>query len=128
MKEIEGKYELSRADVGRLGEEIASDYLIKLGYDIIVRNWRIGHLEIDIIAKMDNCIHIVEVRTLTYPAIHQPFETINRTKQRKVIRAASIYAAKNKISNEIIFDIISVTIKEDSHNLDYIRNAFTPIW
>ena len=40
----------SRGELGRLGEDIACRYLENLGHTILDRNWRWGHLEIDIIS------------------------------------------------------------------------------
>ncbi len=50
-------------DLGKKGERIAVDYLIKNGYKILERNWRYLKAEIDIIAKKDNTLAIVEVKT-----------------------------------------------------------------
>ncbi len=117
-----------RQEIGNKGEDLACEYLENIGYEVIARNWRVGHLELDIIAEYKNAVHIVEVRTLSYPAIHQPFETINLAKQRKIIKAASIFAAKERVRNEIIFDVVSIILKTDSYKLEHIKDAFSPLW
>ena len=47
---------------GIAGEEIAVEFLLKKGYHILEKNWRHQHLEIDIIASIDNTLVVVEVK------------------------------------------------------------------
>ena len=56
---------MENKDTGFLGENIASAHLLELGFEILERNWRYKHLEIDIIASKENLLHIVEVKTRT---------------------------------------------------------------
>ena len=51
--------------MGKIGERIACDFLIEHGFIVRETNWRLGHLEIDIVAQEpdENCLHIVEVKT-----------------------------------------------------------------
>ena len=48
--------------LGAKGEELAADYLQKLGYNILHKNWRHSHYEIDIIAEKGNKLHFIEVK------------------------------------------------------------------
>ena len=52
-----------RQKLGKIGEDLACEYLTGLGQRIIERNWRSGHLEIDIISIDADGIHFVEVKT-----------------------------------------------------------------
>ena len=119
---------MNNIEVGIQGEEIVFNYLIDSGYKVLNRNWRVRHYEIDIIAIKNKIVHIVEVRTLRYPYLYEPYESITIKKQRKIIKAASLYVAKYKISGEIVFDIASVVINGDAFKLEYINNAFAPNW
>ena len=49
-------------ELGRKGEELAVEHLRSLGYEILEVNWFSHHLEIDIIAKDENELVIVEVK------------------------------------------------------------------
>ena len=51
--------------IGRRGEDIVCDYLVDRGHTILERNWRWGHLEIDIISINNIGIHFVEVKSLS---------------------------------------------------------------
>ena len=59
-------------EMGKEGEELAAEYLVKQGYTIEARNWRYGHEEIDIIARKDDLLLIVEVKTRRSNYFGQP--------------------------------------------------------
>ena len=50
-------------DIGKQGEDLAVDYFAAKRYEILHRNWRKGHWEIDLIVCKNNLLHIVEVKT-----------------------------------------------------------------
>ena len=50
-------------ELGRWGEQIAAEYLQKKGYWIMFRDWKVGHRDLDIIAKQNDVVVIVEVKT-----------------------------------------------------------------
>lgn len=50
-------------DFGKWGEDLAADYLVQHGFEILARNWRHDRQEVDIIAQKDNTLHFVEVKT-----------------------------------------------------------------
>ena len=52
-----------RQKLGQVGEELACRYLTEIGHTVIERNWRSGHLEIDVISISPDGIHFVEVKT-----------------------------------------------------------------
>ncbi|MBI3282497.1 YraN family protein [Candidatus Curtissbacteria bacterium] len=56
---------MSKTDLGKHGEDIAARYLLKHGYKIIDRNFRIRGGEIDIVAIEKNTLVVVEVKTRT---------------------------------------------------------------
>lgn len=67
-------------ELGRLGEQIAAEYLVAKGYTIRKRNWRCNKLEIDIVAEKNNRIIVVEVKTRSSAEYGQPIEAITREK------------------------------------------------
>ena len=50
-------------ELGKLGEELAVDFLIEKGYDILETNWTFQKAEVDIIALKENILAVVEVKT-----------------------------------------------------------------
>lgn len=121
----------SRQTTGKFGEDMAADYLEGRGFSILARNWRSGHYELDIVALDGDGIHFVEVRTRINPEI-LPQETVNSPKQRKVIEAAKRFLkdeAYRKFSDfEAFFDIVGVTVASDGTELEYIPQAFIPMY
>lgn len=115
-----------RHSLGPQGEELAAGYLVRLGYRIRHRNWRSGRTEIDIIAENDLYIVFVEVKSRSADYAVHPAEAVSVPKQRTIINAASNYIDTYGISREARFDIITVIISGNNHELDHIENAYYP--
>ena len=113
---------------GFAGEDMAAKLLQEKGYKILARNWRCGHLEVDIIAETDDYLVIVEVKTRKSAAFGEPEAFVDRQKQRNLIRAAMCYAKYKCVTKEIRFDIISVVNSPECHDINHIEDAFKPRW
>lgn len=113
---------------GKMGEDAAEEYLLSLGLKTLERNWRSGHREIDLIMAGNDRLHVIEVRTLSFPGLQNPYESVNIKKQNKIISAARDYIARNRIKQETQFDIVSVKIKEGNFKIEYFPDAFAPRW
>lgn len=113
-------------ELGKSGELLASGFLKQKGYTILELNWRKGPLEIDIIAKKDELLVIVEVKTRSTSYFGEPEEFVNRAKQKHLISAANKYIFEKDINNEVRFDIISILLKGEQHRIYHIEDAFYP--
>lgn len=111
--------------IGLLGEQKATQYLIKEGYKILDVNWRFKHYEIDIIAETESHISIVEVKTRTVGHFTDINEVVGFKKRKFLIQAANAYAEKFEISKDIYFDIICIVL-EPKEKLEHIKEAFYP--
>ena len=118
----------AKQEKGEKGEQMAADYLRSKGYQILETNWRMGHLEVDIIAIGANMLVFVEVKTRATNAFGEPEVFVDLAKQRHLIRAANIYIGKNGIDKEVRFDIISVILNEGVKSIKHIEDAFKPRW
>lgn len=115
--------------VWKKGEEEATNYLIAQGHTILERNWRVGHLEIDIISFSSYGIHFVEVKSRRNPIGYSPEECVNKKKQKNIVNAAKRYILKSKITNvEYHFDIIAITYNQNGNELRYFQDAWLPIY
>ena len=85
-----------RAEIGRRGEDIACRYLIEKGHTILERNWRSGHLEVDIISLDREGLHFVEVKSRVAPFSAAPEESVGYVKQKRIIAAAERYIHSRK--------------------------------
>ncbi len=113
---------------GLAGEEIAVDYLLRNGYRIYEKNWRCGHLEVDIIAGIDDYIVIIEVKTRKNTKCGTPENFVIKQKQKNLIRAANYYTTFRGITKEVRFDIISIILSEQLEDIRHITDAFKPCW
>ncbi len=109
--------------VGDFGEDLVEEYLRNKGYDILDRNFRKPFGEIDIIARIDEIVVFVEVKTRKNKYFANPREAVTISKQQKIIKASQAYLMENDLTDSIIrFDVAEV-IRVDGE-INYIENAF----
>ncbi|HQA87104.1 MAG TPA: YraN family protein, partial [Bacteroidales bacterium] len=77
----------NRSELGKKGEELAKEFYQKNQFSIRDTNWRLGHLEVDIIAENSDCIVFCEVKTRSSTLLGTPEEFVTRQKQQHLIRA-----------------------------------------
>lgn len=94
-------------NLGRWGEEKAVEHLVKEGYAIVERNWRMGHMEIDIIASKGDEIVFVEVKTRRAAESFGAL-AIDREKVRHLSRAADRYMQNVQTNLRPRYDVICV--------------------
>ncbi len=113
-------------ELGKTGEEIASEYLQSKGYKILETNWRKGQLEIDIIALKDDTLIVAEVKTRSTNYFGEPEEFVTRSKQKNLVKAANSYVIFKNFDLEVRFDIISILVRGDQYKVHHIEDAFYP--
>lgn len=111
---------------GNVGEEIATNFLLKKGYDVLEKNWRFKHLEIDIIASINNTLVVVEVKLRANDSYGNPEDFVTKSKQRNLIKAANFYIQENNINWETRFDVVSIIHNPGALQVEHIENAFYP--
>lgn len=117
------KYNL---DFGKAGENRAEVFLKHNGYKILVRNYRTKLGEIDIIAKDKNTVCFIEVKTRSDEKFGLPVESITNTKQRQIIKTATVYLKENNLlEKRARFDVVSVIGAEEGQKIEVIKNAFS---
>lgn len=118
--------------LGRHGEDETCQYLIDHGHTILERNWRYGHLEIDIISLAGDGIHFVEVKSRTAPVQGEPQEAVTASKQRHIASAAGKYMSmKQKHLGrdlEVWFDVAAITYDGAKVEFRYFPAAYVPIY
>ena len=83
---------------GKLGEDLATKYLEKIGYKIVARNFRCRQGEIDIIARKSEELVFVEVKARTNLSYGSPAEAVDFAKQKHMEKVAKYYLYKNRYS------------------------------
>lgn len=113
-------------NLGQKGEELAVEHLKKSGYRILHRNWKSGKPEVDIIAENKDFIVFIEVKTRSDDFMMHPVTAVTKEKQRSIIFCADTYIQRYNITKECRFDVITIIIGADSHQIDHIEDAFYP--
>ena len=118
---------MTTKEIGQIGEDAAVNYLISQGYSILERNWRCGHLELDIVALDGDFLAIVEVKTREVNSLLSPNDAITKSKQNNLIGAAKGYVRRNRRHEEVRFDIVSVIHHNgEVQDVELIKYAFYP--
>lgn len=113
-------------DLGRDGEQMASNLLEAKGYTIRHRNWRCGHKELDIVAEKDNLLVIVEVKTRKDTIFGTPEEAVTNAKIRRIVSSTDAYLRKYAIDKPVRFDLITIVTQQGNTQIDHIEDAFYP--
>lgn len=113
-------------EIGKKGEEIAANFLLQNGYEIQETNWRYKKSEIDIIAKKENDLIFVEVKTRSSSIFQTPEEAVSIKKQKLIFLAANQYIQSKELDFNIRFDIISITFNKEL-KINHLIDAFYPI-
>jgi len=102
------------AALGRRGEDLAHRYLQGLGYAVVARNYKPGtDAEIDIVARKDEAVVFVEVKSRRSMEYGAPERAMDAEKQKHIVRAARTYTTRAGIEwNRVRFDVISVVFSE----------------
>lgn len=116
----------TQKEIGELGEKLARQHLINLGYTILAKNWHYGHLELDIIARDKNELVIVEVKARSGLRYEHPSEAVTTGKMKRIVEAADAYLLENNVELETRFDVITVIFFEKGHELEHFKDAFYP--
>lgn len=111
-------------ELGRIGENIIADYITKLGYKVVERNFECNQGEIDIIAKDKGELVFIEVKTRTDISYGEASEAVTNTKKRHLINSIKYYIYKQKLENQPIrIDVAEVYIKCGKVKINYIKQA-----
>lgn len=111
-------------ELGKKGEQLAVDYLLKKGYDIVERNYRFDKAEVDIIAKIKNTLAIVEVKTRSTIDFGNPQDFVKPKQIQRLVKAVDEYVNVNGLDVEVRFDIIAIVKNGKSYDIEHLEDAF----
>ena len=108
---------------------MACDFLQTRGHQILDRNWRSGHLELDIVSEGPDGLHFVEVKARTAPVTTAVTDQVNPIKQKRISAAALQYLnKKHLIGQEVFFDIVTVLFDGKATKVRYFPQAWIPMY
>ena len=100
--------------LGKDAEDLAEAWLKQNGYDVLHRNWRYSHYEIDIVATRNKMLHIVEVKARWHsPFGGYPEESVTRKKFKNLQKAVDEFLFLNPGYKWIQYSILSITLHKD---------------
>jgi putative endonuclease len=110
--------------LGKKGEQLAVDFLIKKGYSIKERNYRFGKAEVDIIAEKSNILAIIEVKTRSSSDFGLPQEFVKPKQIQQLVKVVDNYVLKNDLDVEVRFDIIAIVKAGNDFTIEHLKDSF----
>ncbi len=111
-------------ELGKKGEQLAVDFLLQQGYAIMERNYRFQKAEVDIIAKKEDTLAIIEVKTRSTSDFGNPQDFVKPKQIQRLVKAVDEYVTVNNLDVEVRFDIIAITKQGKGFNIEHLENAF----
>lgn len=111
-------------ELGKKGEQLAVDFLLENGYDIIARNYRFDKAEVDIIAMQGDILAIIEVKARSTADFGDPQDFVKPKQIKNLVKAVDEYVTVNDLDVEVRFDIIAIVKEGKNYNIEHLENAF----
>ena len=119
----------SASERGRIAEVAVADYLVAHGFGVMARNLRVGHLELDVVARRGELLVVVEVRTRGGGSLQGPFESIAAAKRARLARAVDRLWREKLASMSSIervrIDAAAVTFDGGQTRIEYVSGAIS---
>ena len=114
-----------RQNIGRYGEDRAARYLQDRGYEIIERNWRSSTGELDLIARENDRLVFVEVKTRSGSGYGHPFEAVTSAKVARMRRLVAEWCAVRQVPGiKVRLDAISVLLSGGRVHIEHLKEVF----
>ncbi len=119
-----------RHRLGLWGERVAMRYLRCSGWSVLAHRFRMGRLEIDLVARADKMVAFVEVKTRWGGKFGSPLEAVTWAKQREIHRVARAWVDRyGQRDEDYRFDVIGVTLRSGrAPRIEHVEDAFRPGW
>ena len=118
----------SHNDTGKIGEDLAVQFLEAKGYTIFDRNYVYGKGEIDIVAFIPDVLHFVEVKTRKNSELNRPDLILPGTKMKAMAKTGSFYIWERKLNNmPAVFDLLCIGLDDPANPMFlHYENAMHP--
>jgi putative endonuclease len=111
-------------ELGKKGEQLAIDFLIKNDYKILEKNYRYLKAEVDIIAIKNNVLAAVEVKTRSSDYFGNPQDFVNPKKIKLLLSAIDYYIVQRALDVDVRFDIIAIIHQKNQTKIEHLEDAF----
>lgn len=111
-------------ELGKQGEEMAVAHLLEKGYEIVARNFRYQRAEVDIIARKEGILAVVEVKTRSTPDFGDPAQFLKRKQIQLLIRAIDYFVTDHDLDVDVRFDIVAIVKNGQGTQVEHMEDAF----
>jgi len=111
-------------ELGKQGEKLAAEFLLKNGYQILEKNWRFKKAEVDIIATLNGVLAVIEVKTRSNNYFGNPQDFVNQKKIKLLVEAINEYVTSKDLDVEVRFDIIAILKNKNNFEIEHLEDAF----
>lgn len=111
-------------ELGKKGEKLAAEFLLKKGYKIVAQNFRYQKAEVDIIARKKNILAVIEVKTRSTPHFGDPQNFIKQKQINLLVKAIDFFVNEHQLDVEVRFDIVAIIQNKAGTKLEHIEDAF----
>lgn len=110
--------------LGKKGEQLAVSALLEKGYEVLETNYRYIKSEIDIIARIDNTVVVVEVKTRSTADFGNPQDFVKPKQIQLLVKAIDHYIVEKDLDVDVRFDIMAIVNNEQGVSIEHIEDAF----
>jgi putative endonuclease len=115
-----------RMAFGELGERVAERWMKRQGWRVLMRRFRSGHRDIDLVMEREGLVTFVEVKARRGTEFGEPVEAVGWRKQRELTRSARVWIDRHGRPHETYrFDVIGVLVEQERVRIRHVENAFS---
>lgn len=121
---------MTRVELGRQAELAVADYLFVLGFELLARNLRLGHLELDVVARKGPLLVVTEVRTRGRTSYQRALESVSSRKRARILTAVDRLWRRRQNSwmqgvERVRLDAAAVTFAGRETYVEYVPSALS---
>ena len=111
-------------ELGKKGEDLATNFLLKKGFQILENNYRFLKAEVDIIALKGETLVAVEVKTRSTPEFGDPQDFLKPQQIKRLVKAVDHYVNERDLDVEVRFDVIAIIENKRGTRIEHLEDAF----
>ena len=111
-------------ELGKEGEDLAVTHLLKNGYKIVARNFRYQKAEVDIIARKNDVLAVIEVKTRSTPDFGDPQNFVKQKQINSLVKAIDHFVNEHNLEVNVRFDIVAIIKNKAGTRIEHLEDAF----
>ena len=111
-------------ELGKEGEDLAVAHLLKTGYKIVARNFRYQKAEVDIIARKNDVLAVIEVKTRSTPDFGDPQNFVKQKQINSLVKAIDHFVNEHNLEVDVRFDIVAIIKNKAGLKIEHLEDAF----